>query len=124
MLQNNSYQIASLATAASSTYLICARDILDGIYEATDDGLCDGLTMFRQPRAQRGHKIDCLFSLIDQSFLLFDLQRRFNALHEFNRQGIALMDIRNIAVKAGFGIIVGQEADVVEFPAEDVDDED
>ena len=34
------------------------------------------------------------------------------------------MYVRDVAIEAGFGVVVGEEADVLEFVAEDVDDED
>lgn len=80
--------------------------------------------MFGQPRAQRGHDIDRLFSLVEETFLLLDLQGRLDALQELNGKGVALVNIRDVAVEAGFGVVVGQQAHVLELPAEDIDYED
>lgn len=106
---------------ASTTYLVCARNTLDGIDEATDNGLSNALAMFRQPRTKRGHHINRFFCLVDYSLLLFGLQRRLDALQELNRQGVALVDVWDVAVEAGFGIVVGEQSDVLELPSEDVD---
>jgi hypothetical protein len=46
-------------------------------------------------------------------------ERWFDVLEEGDRERIALVHVRSIAVKPGFCIVVGKEADVLEFPTED-----
>jgi hypothetical protein len=50
-------------------------------------------------------------------FVVFE--RWFDVLEEGDRERIALVYVRNIAVKPSFCIAVGKEADVLEFPTED-----
>lgn len=52
------------------------------------------------------------------------LQRGLDVLEEGDGKAVALVDVWDVAVEAGFGVVVGEEADVGEFPAEDVDEED
>ena len=46
-------------------------------------------------------------------------ERWFDVLEEGDWERIALVQVRNIAVKPSFCIAVGKEADVLEFPTED-----
>lgn len=53
-----------------------------------------------------------------EGFLL--LERRFDILEEGNGEGIAFVEVGQVGVEAGEGVLVGEEAGVVEFPSEDL----
>lgn len=40
-------------------------------------------------------------------------------VEERDRERIALVDVWDVGVEAGFGVVVRQETDVLEFPTED-----
>lgn len=51
--------------------------------------------------------------------MLSSFEWGLDALEEVEWNRIALMDIGNVAVEACFGVVVGKQADVLEFPAKD-----
>jgi hypothetical protein len=53
--------------------------------------------------------------LIDYTLLLTELERRLDGLQELNRQATPLVDIGDIAGEASLSVVIGQEADVLEF---------
>lgn len=75
--------------------------------------------MFGKPRAKGRGYDGCVLGLVHQASLLSVLQGRLDVLEEGQGKGVAFVDIWNIAVEAGLGVIVSEEADVLEFPAED-----
>lgn len=44
---------------------------------------------------------------------------RFDVVEEGDGEGVALVEVGDVAVEAGLSVFVGEEADVGEFPAED-----
>lgn len=48
------------------------------------------------------------------------LEGRLDVLEEGDGERVALVEVRDICVKAGERVLVGEETDVVEFPAEDL----
>lgn len=48
-----------------------------------------------------------------------DLERWFDVLEEGDGQAVALVDVREVAIEACFGVFVGEKASVGEFPTKD-----
>lgn len=75
--------------------------------------------MFDQPRRKRQADGCSGLRLVDDALLLADLGGWLDGLQELNGQAVSLMEVGDIAVEAGLGVVIGQEADVLEFIAED-----
>lgn len=86
---------------------ICPWDRPHGIDESTDDRLRQALSVLDQPRAQSGHDVHSAFHLVNDPCLLFLFQGRFDALKELNIQGIAFVDIGDVAIETCFGKLIG-----------------
>ena len=99
--------------------LIRARYHAHRIDEAVDQGPGDTFAMFGKPWTQSGRHNGCILGLVNQTELLLRLEIGLDVVQERNRQGVALVEVGHVCVEAGFGIFVGEEADIGEFVAED-----
>ena len=60
-----------------------------------------------------------VFGLVHEGELLLVGEAGFYVLEEGEWEGVPLVDVRDVGVKTSTGVVVGEEADVFEFPAED-----
>ena len=99
--------------------LVRARYHAHGIDEAVDQGPGDAFAMFGKPWTQSGRHNGRILGLVNQAELLLRFEVGLDVVQERKRQGVALVEVGHVCVEAGFGIFVGQEANVGEFVAED-----
>lgn len=111
--------IAAAPAEPNGADLARARDLTNVLDELLDDGLRHGLAVLEQPRVQRRAHDGRALGLVDDGLLLADAERWLDALQEVDGQGVALLDVGDVAVEALLGVVVGQEAHVLELPAED-----
>ena len=105
--------------------LVSPRDLPHAVDEARHDGLGHRLAVLDQPRSQRRRHGGRVLRLVQQPQLLAHLERRLHALQELDVEAVAEVDVRNVHGEvARFGVVVGEEAEVGEFPPEDVGNED
>ena len=73
--------------------------------------------MLNKPGAQRCGDDGGILGFVDKGGILAVFEGRFDILEEGEWERIALVDVGDVAVESGFGVVVGEEADVLEFPA-------
>jgi hypothetical protein len=111
--------ISSSPAESNSPDLSCAWNRAHIGYELVDEGLRDSFAVLDQPGWQScSNGCSCL-RLVDEGQLLSSFEWGLDALEEVEWNRIALMDIGNVAVEACFGVVVGKQADILEFPAKD-----
>ena len=75
--------------------------------------------MFYEPRTQCGGDDGGVLGFVDETVLFLVFEGWFDVLEEGHRERIALVDVWDVDVEAGFGVVVGQETSVLEFPTKD-----
>lgn len=115
-LQNG---IASAPAEADSANFVGTRDLANGINEARDQRLRDAFAVLDQPRAKRCGNNGGVLGFVNDAGVLAVLERWLDVVQEGEGQRVAFVNIWNVAVEAGFGIVVGEKADIFELPAKD-----
>ena len=95
------------------------RDLLDVLDEALNQRQRDALAVCGEPGAERRGDGGRVLGFVDQAGGLLVLEGRLDVLQEGDGQGVSLVHVRDVGVEAGGGVVVGEEADVGEFVAED-----
>lgn len=113
------YGVPAAPAEADDADLVRAGDHADGADEAVDERLADGLAVCHEPGAQRRARLGGVRRLLEQALLLAHGERRLDGLQELDGEGVALVHVWDVGVEAGLGVVVGEEADVLEFVAED-----
>lgn len=85
-----------------------------GVDEAVDQRPRDTFAVLGEPRTQRGGHDGGILGLVDHAERLLLLERGLNVVEEGDGQGVALVEVGHVGVKARFGVLVGEEADVGE----------
>lgn len=116
--------ISATPTETNRTDRVSTRCHLDRVDEALNQRLANTLAMLEQPRSQRSANLGSLDALVDDRQVLAHLERRLSVLQELNGQGVAVEEVGDVDEEAGCGVLIGEEAGVVELVAEDVADED
>ena len=111
--------VSSSPAEADSANLLGAWGVTDGVNEAIDDGLGDSLAMLHKPWAKGSGHNGRVLGFIGNAEGLLCLEVRLHVVEEGDGEGVAFVDVGDVAVESGFRVFVGQEADVGEFPAED-----
>ena len=75
--------------------------------------------MLDKPRAQRCGDDGGILGFVDEGGVLAVFEGWFDILEEGEWERVALVDVGDVAVESGFGVVIGEEADVLEFPAKD-----
>lgn len=101
--------------------LVRAGHHAHGVDEAVDQRPRDTLAVLDEPRTQRGGHDGGVLGLVDHAERLLLLERGLDVVEEGDGQGVALVEIGHVGVKARFGVLVGQQADVGERVAEDLE---
>ncbi len=111
--------VSSTPAESNGTNLVRARDHPHSVDEAVDKRLADALAVLEQPWRKRGADDGGVLSRVDHAGGFFVLERRLDVLEERDGERVALVDVGNVDVVAGFGVVVREEAGVFEFPTED-----
>ena len=77
--------------------------------------------MCDKPWTQSGRYDGGILGFVDHAERFLRFERGFDVVQEGYGQRVALMKVRNVCVEARFGVLVGEEADVREFVAEDLE---
>lgn len=99
--------------------LVRARDHAHGVDEAVDEGSRHAFAVRGQPGAEGGGDDGGVFGLVAHAEGLLRFEGGFDVLEEGDGEAVAVVEVGEVAVEAGFGVFVGEEAGVCEFPAED-----
>ena len=90
-----------------------------GVDEAVYQRFGDSFAVCDEPGAQGCRDGGGVGGFFRDGKLLLFCERGLHVLQEGDGQGIAFVEIREVGVEAREGVLVGEEAGVVEFPAED-----
>ena len=111
--------VAAAPAEADGADLMGAGGQADGVDEAVDDGFGDGFAVGEQPGAEGGGDDGGVFGLFGKGEAFLGAEGGFDVLEEGERERVAGLDVGDVGVEAGFCVLVGEEADVFEFVAED-----
>ena len=113
--------ISATPAEANRTDLVGSGNQANLLDEALDQGASDALAVLKEPRAK-----SCA-SLCSSSGLLSNAARvalgllRLDGLQELNVKRITLVNVGDVSGEALCGVLVGEQAGVLELPAEDFD---
>lgn len=75
--------------------------------EGGDEWAGDSLAMSDEPGRQRGGHHAGGFRFLQKRLLLPDLEGRLDALQKGKRNAVSLVDVGDVDVETGFGVVVG-----------------
>jgi hypothetical protein len=120
VLVSSQDSISATPAKANCTDLIGTGDHTDLLDEALNQGTSDTLAVLEQPGTESCASLCCGSSLLCEGARITLGLLRLDSLEEFNVERVTLVDVGNVGSEAVGGVLVSQQASVLEFPSEDL----